>query len=331
MASDTIDAAQDMAYVGSGPPKGPPKLFKIGQKAWLLATDDSPNIRVTIEQTSENPTTKRWEYQVKDNQGALSWVATEEHTRRQIIWDRKMKNGTESRRHYKQTAVLLVSFEKNDLPGLDSEVCSFNKLDAQCELTIPPKVEDLSHVFEHDYGFQVDTKMINSTENSQWDLMNHLTAFFSKYDSEQTLLIIYYAGHGWAPPSLHEEFNIHGRSNVARSDINCVKWHEAENMLCYVKADIFAIFDCCNAGRLCHTRGPALWEVLGACSENQTTEPPSAESFTRALIWALKELRQKDKCRFSTSELRKKIKEAPGLPKQQQPPLKNRTNDSLPT
>lgn len=101
-------------------------------------------------------------------------------------------------------------------------------------------------------------------------------------------------------------------------------------MLSYVKADIFAIFDCCNAGRLCHTRGPALWEVLGACSEGQTTEPPSDESFTRALIWALQQLRQKERCRFSTSELRKKIKEAPDLPKHQQPPLKNRTNDSLP-
>jgi hypothetical protein len=120
------------------------------------------------------------------------------------------------------------------------------------------------------------------------------------------------------------------RSNVAKSRMNCVEWHEAENMLTSVKGDVFAIFDCCNAGRLCHTRGPALWEVLGACSEDQTTQPPGHDSFTQALIWALKELRQKPNGRFSTSELRRKIKEAPFLPRNQQPPLKNRTNDSLP-
>lgn len=208
-------------------------------------------------------------------------------------------------------------------------------------------MNDLSQVFKTDYGFHVEKKKINNTENSQWDLIAHLSAFFRNHDSEQTLLIIYYAGHGWAPPSLHRDFNIHGlvfasspvasnlltrkrKSNAAKSEMNCVKWHEAENMLSYVKADIFAIFDCCNAGRLCHTRGPALWEVLGACSEDQTTEPPSPESFTRALIWALQQLRLKEKCRFSTSELRRKIKEAPDLPEHQQPPLKNRTNDSLP-
>lgn len=59
---------------------------------------------------------------------AVPQIATEEHTRRQIIWDRKMKNGTESHRHYKKTAVLLVSFEDNDLPGLDGEVCSIMRL-----------------------------------------------------------------------------------------------------------------------------------------------------------------------------------------------------------
>lgn len=101
-------------------------------------------------------------------------------------------------------------------------------------------------------------------------------------------------------------------------------------MLAYVKADVLAIFDCCNAGRLCHTRGPALWEVLGACSEDQRTQPPGPDSFTKALIWALEDLRKEPKCRFSTAELQRRIKDAPKLPPSQQPPLANRTNDTLP-
>lgn len=120
------------------------------------------------------------------------------------------------------------------------------------------------------------------------------------------------------------------KSNAAISKANCVKWHEAENMLAYVKADVLAIFDCCNAGRLCHTRGPALWEVLGACSEDQRTQPPGDDSFTKALIWALEDLRKEPQCRFSTAELQRRIKDAPKLPPSQQPPLANRTSDNLP-
>ncbi|TLD38958.1 ATP-dependent RNA helicase [Venturia nashicola] len=217
-------------------------------------------------------------------------IATAEHTRRQIIWDRHLQNGMEPRRNYKKTAV-----------------------------------NELGRVFKDQYGFDVEKKLIKSTANSQWDLTAHLATFFHEYDSKSNLLIIYYAGHGWAPPSLHKE-----KSNAATSKANCVKWHEAENMLAYVKADVLAIFDCCNAGRLCHTRGPALWEVLGACSEDQRTQPPGPDSFTKALIWALEALRKEPKCRFSTAELQRMIKEAPDLPRSQQPPLANRTNDTLP-
>jgi hypothetical protein len=55
---------------------------------------------------------------------AIPQAGTEEHTRRQIIWDKKMQNSTESRRHYEKTAVLLVAFEDTDLKDLDKEVRS---------------------------------------------------------------------------------------------------------------------------------------------------------------------------------------------------------------
>lgn len=63
-------------------------------------------------------------------------IATAEHTRRQIIWDRHLQNGTEPRRNYKKTAVLLVSFEDTDLKDLDIEVCPTSCSSSPLALTI---------------------------------------------------------------------------------------------------------------------------------------------------------------------------------------------------
>lgn len=92
---------------------------------------------------------------------------------------------------------------------------------------------------------------------------------------------------------------------------------------------MFAIFDSCNAGHLCQPRGPVRYEILGACSAGQVTDPPGDSSFTSALIWALKELKSEQKGYFGTPELQRKIVEAPNLPKSQQPPLAHRTSPSL--
>lgn len=115
------------------------------------------------------------------------------------------------------------------------------------------------------------------------------------------------------------------QQNAATSRVDCVKWHDAEATLARADGDVFAIFDCCNAGRVCQYRGaPVRFEILGACSADQVTEVPGEASFTAALIWALKKLRLKTDCTFPTSELQRMIKDAPNFPKDQQPPLAHR-------
>ncbi|TLD38957.1 hypothetical protein E2P81_ATG01500 [Venturia nashicola] len=85
MASDQVEfAAEDRAYYpGRRPAGAAPKLFKDGDKAWLRATNDRPNIRVTILQSAQNPGTKKWEYQIEDNEHSLvgsgdGWVTQAE-------------------------------------------------------------------------------------------------------------------------------------------------------------------------------------------------------------------------------------------------------------
>ncbi|KAE9962787.1 hypothetical protein BLS_010016 [Venturia inaequalis] len=237
---------------------------------------------------------------------AVPQAAAAEYTKRQILWDRRMQTATGPRRRYQKTVVLLVSFKQTDLKNLHNEV------------------DELGQVFVEEYGFKVDRALLG-TDNAQKELLYFLAKFVMDHDEKNTLLIVYYAGHGWAPPDEHDEMLLNGQQNNATSRVDYVKWHDAEATLARADGDVFAIFDCCNAGRVCQYRGaPVRFEILGACSADQVTEIPGEASFTRALIWALKKLRLKTDCTFPTSELQRTIKDAPKFPKDQQPPLAHR-------
>lgn len=64
------------------------------------------------------------------------------------------------------------------------------------------------------------------------------------------------------------------------------------------------------------------FEYIAATQHDKTTRVPGKDSFTSALIWALKEL--KPKGRFTTVELLGKIKNAPYFPRDQEPVLRER-------
>ncbi|PQE09663.1 Peptidase C14 caspase domain protein [Rutstroemia sp. NJR-2017a BVV2] len=78
-----------------------------------------------------------------------------------------------------------------------------------------------------------------------------------------------------------------------------------------------------------NVRGSAFtrkaFEYMAATSHSSTTKKPGPQSFTAALIWALKEMvRCKPGKRFSTQELLIKIFNAPNFPKDQSPRLTER-------
>jgi hypothetical protein len=95
-------------------------------------------------------------------------------------------------------------------------------------------------------------------------------------------------------------------------------WSNAEKTLSRSSADVVAILDCCHAGIVCQTRGIyGKFEYLGACPEEERTAGPGDSSFTHALIWALKGL--KDGPPFTLQSLCLKIKTCEDFPKKQQP------------
>jgi len=102
----------------------------------------------------------------------------------------------------------------------------------------------------------------------------------------------------------------------------CVTWTAVEKLLDKADSDVLAIFDCCQAGRLCQFRSPTHFEYLGACAAHERTPPPGPSSFTRALIWALAQLLDEEG--FPISALLRKIQDAPNFPTDIRPAIGHR-------
>lgn len=112
-------------------------------------------------------------------------------------------------------------------------------------------------------------------------------------------------------------------------ELASIAWDTTERILFDAEhADILVIFDCCEAGSLCKTRSPMRFEYLAACTAGARTKAAGPKSFTRALIWALKELKNHERGWYSTSELRDKIYRAPNFPKDQNPMIGQRSVSS---
>lgn len=91
-------------------------------------------------------------------------------------------------------------------------------------------------------------------------------------------------------------------------------WTSVEECLKHVdSADILVVFDCCHAGALsADHRTPFRFEFLGACNNGEITPKPGKNSFTSAMIWALRDL-LKEQPGFHSVELQEKIKDYEGL------------------
>ncbi|KAI4221144.1 MAG: hypothetical protein L6R36_007112 [Xanthoria steineri] len=198
------------------------------------------------------------------------------------------------------------------------------------------EVEDLRKVFVEDFGYHATTEYLNaeSKQKLQVQVNARVAKFVEVYDGPDTLLIVYYAGHG-RPGDFYGELELTGltspndQRDANHKERNRLVWNKTEDLLRPAEADVLEIFDCCYAGTLGLARGEIrLFEYLAAVKGHGTTGIPGPTSFTRALIFALTALvRDKAEGRFTTDELLRKIKTgAPNFPKDQTPAMSNRDN-----
>lgn len=152
----------------------------------------------------------------------------------------------------------------------------------------------LQRVFEDMYGFSVQYKRMHMRLHPQLQATQHVANFVCEKDGSGGLLIVYYAGHGWAENNSIGRLSLSGRyPDAANEKDMSIEWTEVEQTLGKTASDVLVIFDCCHAGLLCRPafRGPRRsFYYVAACKEDQVTRSSGEKSFTSAMIWALKEL-----------------------------------------
>ncbi|KAL9621322.1 MAG: hypothetical protein Q9160_004213 [Pyrenula sp. 1 TL-2023] len=218
--------------------------------------------------------------------------------RLQSIIDENFKPRASPVKHDK-TAVLMLHWKESDMD-------------------VTTELNDLQHVFQHDYHFDVEQHPISAQQFPRplKQFNAAITSFISKFDGCRPLYIIYYAGHGW-PSDGAGSLTLLGktdRESTKNLDMNTVAWTSVEKCLKDVDAaDILVVFDCCHAGALnADHRTPYRFEFLGACNNGEVTPKPGKNSFTSAMIWALKDL-LKTQPGFGSIDLSRKIKDYDGL------------------
>ncbi|KAF2186442.1 hypothetical protein K469DRAFT_686852 [Zopfia rhizophila CBS 207.26] len=192
------------------------------------------------------------------------------------------------------------------------------------DLKVEPEVKKLQQLFTTQYGFEVTWEKLDH-KRPQQQLNFYLASFILNHDSRNTLLIIYYAGHG-----SYRDNGVHLHASTAQQtenerQRNSIAWSGAENNITGTKADVLVIFDCCEAGGFGGYKmrsSKPNFEFIAACGVKEKAVRPGKKSFTSALMWALEKLRHEHP--FTSISLVEKIRTYPHRPKGQNPELLRR-------
>ncbi|RDW74874.1 hypothetical protein BP6252_06016 [Coleophoma cylindrospora] len=239
------------------------------------------------------------------------------NTTLQIAWDKSMEGIGGAGLPHRNTAVLMISWA--------------DELD---DLKTTKEVDDLATVFEDKFRYKVVKKRLEAGKRPQIQVQQYLANFVYDHDSNNTLLIVYYAGHG-VHPGKPGQLTLAGTRSPKEqiTKRNSVVWHEAEPIIKTADADVLFIFDCCFAGNMAKVEDRAYserkFEFLAACASTSVTPMPGKRSFTSALIWALERLAE-TRPQFTTMELQNKINhESPDFPEDQTVQLMERGDPCL--
>ena len=193
-----------------------------------------------------------------------------------------------SRSHeYSAANVLLLYWQDADNSGFKQEA------------------DELGTTFRADFRYTVHHYAIQS-EKSYLRLKSTISTFLVDHGGPDTLLIIYYGGHG-------DENNNRARNELRQSVWAAresggptLDWFKIQPDLYEVEADILVILDCCysaQAARAYSYRGRV--ELLAACAMGVQCPPPGPHSFTTALIKVLKQVRTRGSA--TVSEINAKL------------------------
>ncbi|KAF2278298.1 uncharacterized protein EI97DRAFT_355512, partial [Westerdykella ornata] len=240
------------------------------------------DIRIeSIEDCSNNEQADQDSTLVEQNsQDAEDKETQEKAAEMQVWWEESIARYMGLNDGYENVAVLLIKWDD----GLD-------------ELKTREETEELRSLFAGGFHYHCEVVELNVLTKPQHQMNRYLSTFVDKHDGPNNLMIVYYTGHGVYREDLKyleltasvDPSQRRGFKNEARAN-----WNRAEEHLRsdYVEGDVLTILDTCYSSNLQKSgkEDTRTFELLSACAFDATTASPGPQSFTRALIDALKEL-----------------------------------------
>lgn len=165
------------------------------------------------------------------------------------------------------------------------------------------------------FHYKTETVELNVKRKPQLQLKSRVGKFVEDHDGPDSLLIVYYTGHG-----VYKDIENYLQLAACRNPIEGkglqkeahANWAKVEEILRSDdnESDILTILDTCYSSNMTKSAKQATrkFELLSACPIDQTTAAPGPWSFTRALIDNLKDLTRDYGDRpFSTFHLNQRI------------------------
>ena len=167
------------------------------------------------------------------------------------------------------------------------------------DLLVIKEVKGLRTVLKKLCGFEAEQWSIPSSD-SHAELQDKLRAFTKTHSKEDTLLIVYYGGHGYLDNYRQPVWLCNQQPGAAS-----LKWYAHQVSLEDTKSDVLILLDCCHAGGSSGDAAKGTKEVIAACGFETWAPGVGDHSFTKSLIEELKYLSTGSS--FSASSLHHRI------------------------
>lgn len=181
-----------------------------------------------------------------------------------------------------QDAAMLIQRQTERPPHSDVSVLL---LSWEEDHTVDEDVAAVEQVMQKQYGFTTKRWQIPTVPNPSIKLGVQMASFLENARPNH-LLIIYYAGHGYAGPDGQLYWACNAREDAAK-----LKWDGVRCLLEDAQSDILLLLDTCADPEPAAAGSHGMKQAIAACSpEHKIRREPGQRSFTSFLVEALHKL-----------------------------------------
>ncbi|PKK43414.1 hypothetical protein CI102_13250 [Trichoderma harzianum] len=181
-----------------------------------------------------------------------------------------------------QDAAMLIQRQTERPPHSDVSVLL---LSWEEDRTVDEDVAAVEQVMQKQYGFTTQRWQIPTVPNPSIKLGVQMASFLENARPNH-LLIIYYAGHGYAGPDGQLYWACNAREDAAK-----LKWDGVRCLFEDAQSDILLLLDTCADPEPAAAGSHGMKQAIAACSrEHKARQEPGQRSFSSFLVEALRKL-----------------------------------------